>query len=135
MIFTADSTFFLLHAYAAICEDFWLPENNRPKVFAYTYKYIHISNKTFSEWITLYSSTIMVLEIENSGITIGIPCKSFLCYWKLLYMALCISQEIECKCLIFFFCVLIDGCHATYDEVACSSFGNIFNTVRTVVIE
>ena len=42
-------------------------------------------------------------------------------------MALC-SQEIECKCLIFFFCVLIDGCHATYDEVACSSFGNIFYT-------
>ena len=31
-----DSSILLLTAYGAICEDFWLPKNNRPKVSALT---------------------------------------------------------------------------------------------------
>ena len=36
LIFTEDSTFLLLNSYAAICEEFWLTKNIRPKISALT---------------------------------------------------------------------------------------------------
>jgi hypothetical protein len=36
LILTKDSPFLLLTAYGTICEDFWLPKNNRPKISALT---------------------------------------------------------------------------------------------------
>ena len=35
-ISTKDSSFLLIIAYGAICEDFWLPKNYRPKISALT---------------------------------------------------------------------------------------------------